>query len=226
MATDHVRAEQIDTLAPLLAHAFDIDPAYRYLIPDPHERVAGLTHFFASNLRTHLPHRCSYASLASGRTAATVTLRPPGGIPISALTMLRRGLLPFAFRHGRSAVQRLFWLKNTYDALEKDAANGRPHWHVHMMAVDASLQGRGLGSQLLTEVLERTVDAQAFSPCVLTTHLPQNVVFYQRAGFEVRAERQLQPPDGAPYTVWLMAREGRPRVGWQACRITTPTSCR
>jgi len=101
--------------AALLAEAMDDDPAYAFLFPKPSERRRGLGDFFARNLRTHLPYRCTSVLTVGGDVAATATLRPPAGIPISLWTMLRRGLIPFAAAHGVSAVQRLLKLKNVYD---------------------------------------------------------------------------------------------------------------
>jgi ribosomal protein S18 acetylase RimI-like enzyme len=191
--------------ARMLGRAFEVDPAYRYLIADARRREKGLTDFFARNLRVHLPHRCTFVALDDGdRVAATVTVRPPEGIHISSLTMLRRGLLPFALAHGRQPVKRLFWLKKTYEALEAEAANGRPHGYVHMMAVSPERQGRGLGGWLLREVLLMRGQQDGSVPIVLTTHLERNVVFYRRAGFRVLSERVLEPPGGTPYPVWSM----------------------
>jgi GNAT superfamily N-acetyltransferase len=201
-----VGTEHVPSVAALLADAFEVDAAYQYLFPAPATRRIGLTDFFTRNLRTHLAHACTYAMTGPRGVCATATLRPPGGIHISTLTMLRQGLLPFALAHGLSAVKRLFWLKHTYDALEAKAAHNQPHWYVHMMGVQPDLQGRGLGSQLLERTLSQTADTNPRAPAVLTTHLPRNLVFYRRAGFELTDERVLRPPDGAPYTVWSMAR--------------------
>jgi ribosomal protein S18 acetylase RimI-like enzyme len=207
-----VRAEHVAALAPMLARAFDVDAAYQYLIPDAAKRLAGLTEFFSGNLRVHLPYACTHVSLDDRGPCATVTLRPPGGVHVSTLTMVRHGLLPFAFAHGRSAVKRLLWLKKTYDALEAEAARGQPHWYVHMMAVRPDQQGRGLGSRLLERMLAETADRVPRLQCVLTTHLRQNLAFYQRAGFEVTDERTLEPPDGSRYTVWSMVRPARATI--------------
>jgi GNAT superfamily N-acetyltransferase len=195
---------QIAATATLLGRAMDEDPAYRYLFPDGAVRPRGLTDFFERNLRTHLPFACTHVLVEGSEVVGTVTMRPPGGIHISTLTMIRRGLLPFALAHGRSAVRRLFALKEAYDRLESDLARGGSHWHVHMMAVDPSRQGRGLGTGLLRSVLETTRDSPAAHPIVLTTHQQRNVVFYARAGFTVVDERELTLPGAAPYRVWGM----------------------
>lgn len=201
-------ASKVAPLAALLARSFDRDAAYRYLFADEASRTRGLQDFFVRNLQTHLPHGCTHvATDGAGVLLATVTLRPPAGIPISTLTMIRRGLLPFAFAHGRAAVKRLFWLKATYDAIEARAAQSAPHWHVHMMAVRGDAQGQGVGSALLRRVLEQAT-ATSQHAVVLTTHLPENVVFYRRAGFEVVDEQTLTPPDDRAYSVWSMRRSG------------------
>jgi RimJ/RimL family protein N-acetyltransferase len=193
---------QVEPVAKLLAQAFDVDAGYRYLFPGP-ERFSGLADLFSANLHIHQPHGCTFVGCRDETPLATVTLRPPGGIPVTPWTMLRHGLLSFAWTWGPSAVRRLLWLKRTYDTLEHRASQGGPHWHVHMMVVSPALQGQGLGSQLLREVLQRT---DAVHPVVLTTHLEQNVVFYKRAGFVVTADEQLTPPGSAPYRVWSMRR--------------------
>jgi GNAT superfamily N-acetyltransferase len=136
-----------------------------------------------------------------------VTLRPPGGVRISALTMLRHGLVPFALRHGPAAVKRLLWLKETYDVLETVVSRGAPHWHVHMMAVAPALQRRGVGTRLLASVLARADRERPRASVVSTTHLHRNVVYYRRAGFEVFEERTLLPPNGLPYSAWSMRRD-------------------
>ena len=194
----------------MLADAFEVDPAYRYLIPDAAARPSGLEDFFARNLRVHLPFRCSHAAFEGGRLVGTVTLRPVGGVHVSSLTLLRHGLLPLLLRHGREAVRRLVWLKRTYDALEHELAAGQPYRHVHMMAVSPQMQGRGVGGELLTQVLgdARPSGTSPAPSTVLTTHLPRNLVFYRRAGFEVTLERTLHPPRAEPYTVWGMRLSG------------------
>lgn len=62
-----------------------------------------------------------------------------------------------------------------------------PHWHLGPVAVDAPLQHLGIGSRMLSAFCER-VDASGM-PAYLETDKPENVVFYERFGFEVMDER-------------------------------------
>lgn len=212
LATDRVGVvpltpRHVDATAELLAQAMDVDSAYRYLFPEPVARRTGLTELFARNLALHVRHRCTYIACdEAGSVLGTVTLRPPGGLGISTLTMLRHGLLPFGLRHGFDAVRRLVWLKQAYDAFEALAAAGEPHWYVHMMATAPALQGRGIGGALLDRALTLAGVRRSPRPAILTTHLTRNLAFYARENFETRWERTVEPPNGAPYTVWAMQR--------------------
>jgi ribosomal protein S18 acetylase RimI-like enzyme len=199
----------VDRTARLLASAFDDDPAYAYLFPDAAARPLGLRDFFRRNLATHLPFGCTFVEKDQGELLATVTLRPPEGVKVSALTMIRRGLVPFAIDHGAGAVRRLLALKRAYDDLERAASRSRPHWHVHMMVVAPALQGRGVGSKLLAAALDRAIGARAREghEVVLTTHKPRNVAFYRRLGFETIDERDITvDPQATRYRVWSMTR--------------------
>jgi GNAT superfamily N-acetyltransferase len=198
--------------ASLLAAAFDDDPGYSFLFPRREDRRAGLEDFFAGNLRTHLPYRCTHVAVVGPAIAGTVTMRPPDGFAISTLTMIRNGLVPFALAHGPGAVQRLFALKNAYDEIVARLARGGRHWLVHMMAVDPTWQGRGFGSRLLDRILEATADTpstRGAPPAILTTHNERNVIFYERAGFEVAGVEDVALRGEPPYPVWCMRR--RPR---------------
>ena len=133
---------------------------------------------------------------------------------MSPLTMLRRGLLPFAIRNGHGSVRRLLRLKRAYDEIEEQVTRGRPHLLVHMMAVVPERQGSGFGTSLLKEAIALSVDAHraASLPVVLTTHTERNVVFYRRSGFAVAESREVKFDGARAYPVWSMSR--RASGGW------------
>jgi GNAT superfamily N-acetyltransferase len=107
-----------------------------------------------------------------------------------------------------AAVRRLFALKEAYDRLEARLSAGRPHWWVHMMAVEPSKHGRGMGTALLASTLAATADARGSIslPVLLTTHNERNVAFYRRAGVEVIDVQELALDGAVSYPVWGMRR--------------------
>lgn len=93
----------------------------------------------------------------------------------------------------RVAVWRRGWRRHDPDA---------PHSHVGPLAVDAHLQGRGIGSQLLTVYLG-VLDRRGHSAHLETDRM-RNVVLYRRFGFEVTGSARV-----LGVTTWFLQREGR-----------------
>ena len=81
----------------------------------------------------------------------------------------------------RTAARVLRWL---FDWAARDLAE--PHVHLGPLAVDAHLQGQGIGSLILREHCRR-LDAHG-AVGYLETDKPENVTFYTRGGFEVIGE--------------------------------------
>ena len=86
------------------------------------------------------------------------------------------------------------------EALEPHALDG-DHWTLAAVGVRPDLQRRGLGARLLRPALDG-FDARG-ETAALETSAPENVPFYERLGFAVRAEVAM--PAGGP-RVWLMVR--------------------
>lgn len=69
-----------------------------------------------------------------------------------------------------------------------------PHWHLPLIGVDSEHQGRGIGSALLRNMLERC--DQEGLPAYLEATSPRNILLYVRHGFEATGCIQVQdcPP--------------------------------
>jgi len=78
----------------------------------------------------------------------------------------------------------------------------QPHWHLGPVAVDAHLQGTGIGTQLMNAYCSR-IDA-AHGTGYLETDKASNVTFYEKFGFETIASAPvLETPN------WFMTRAAR-----------------
>lgn len=110
---------------------------------------------------------------------------------LSMLRLLARG------RQLRSLPRIRIWLRH-WERHDPDF----DHWHLGPAAVDRSLQGRGIGSELMTALCRRLDELQKSG--YLETDKPENVRLYRRGGFKVVAT---QPVLGV--TNWFMLR--RPR---------------
>ncbi len=110
-------------------------------------------------------------------------MMPPGNCLPDFRQRLR--LLPTLLSIGPRAVGRTMrWL----GAWEKHDPEER-HWHLGPLAVDAPLQGMGVGSRLM-QVFSAQMDA-AREDAYLETDKPENVRFYERFGYRVVGEQEV-----------------------------------
>jgi ribosomal protein S18 acetylase RimI-like enzyme len=140
-----------------------------------------------------LPRHLLAARSAEGVIVGAMGIIPPGECRASAAQQLR--LLPRLLANGpRSAVRTAKWMGawNKHDPTER-------HWHFGPLAVDAHLQGIGIGSKLMRVFCAR-MDA-AGGDAYLETDKQINVRFYERFGFEVVGEEEVL---GVPN--WFMLR--------------------
>jgi ribosomal protein S18 acetylase RimI-like enzyme len=63
-----------------------------------------------------------------------------------------------------------------------------PHWYLAWLGVDAAMQGRGFGDELMAQCLQ-VIDTDN-APAYLDNTNPANVPFYERHGFRVVGESQ------------------------------------
>jgi ribosomal protein S18 acetylase RimI-like enzyme len=75
-------------------------------------------------------------------------------------------------------------------------------WYLSIIAVAREAQGRGLGARLLAPTLAEADAASA--ACYLETFNPRSLHFYQRLGFETRAQVD-EPATQARYAIMVRA---------------------
>ncbi|MDQ3926834.1 MAG: GNAT family N-acetyltransferase [Actinomycetota bacterium] len=110
-------------------------------------------------------------------------MMPPGDCLPNFIQRLR--LLPTLLFMGPRAIGRTMrWLGiwQKHDPEER-------HWHMGPLAVDAHLQGMGVGSRMM-QVFCAQMDA-AREDAYLETDKPENARFYKRFGFKVVGEREV-----------------------------------
>ena len=111
-----------------------------------------------------------------------------------------RRLLPSLVALGPRTAARVATWTSSWARHDPDEA----HVHLGPLAVDADLQGQGIGSLIVQEHCRRLDRGRAAG--YLETDKIENVGFYERFGFEVIGE---EPVIGVPN--WFMRRE--PMVG-------------
>jgi len=157
-------------------------------------REAALTQLFAALLRQYISKGQILGAFFSGPLIGVCAMVRPGRCQPTTAEKLR--LLP-AIVSGSSlggAIRVFSWTAAWSGLDPKDA-----HWHLGAVAVERHMQGKGVGSKLLREFCSRMDASQSMA--YLETDKRDNVLFYERFGFEEVAEQQVL---GVPN--WFMAR--------------------
>lgn len=195
-STVRCRPAQVAAAATMLAHAFEADPMMRYVLPLPVHRQFALPSLMVAGLQVGM--QGGEVRLASGTAAAASWLGPgePAGTPgddAEALAAVGQAL-------GPDAAARLAEVTGEFARVRAELVPG-PHWYLALLGVEPGEQGRGLGSLLVAELLQRA--AAASLPVYLETTNEANLAFYRRHGFTVA--RAGATPGGLAY--WAMRHE-------------------
>jgi ribosomal protein S18 acetylase RimI-like enzyme len=133
-------------------------------------------------------------AVRDGTVLGVTGVAPAGTCQPTAAQRLR--LLPVVVSLGPRTAGRIGKWLSTWAKRDAD----EPHVHLGPLAVDAHLQGQGIGSRIMAEHCRR-LDASS-EVGYLETDKADNVRFYERFGFAVVGE---EPVLGVPN--WFMRRE-------------------
>jgi len=193
------RRNDVGALARTLARAFQDDPVFCWLQPDPARRATVLPGFFGAMARHHflVGGGVEVATPESGIGAAAMW-DPPGRW--TQRTREQIAMAPALIRAFRGRLGVAYALGEAM----KENHPEEPHWYLAMIGSDPRVRGGGYGAALMRSRLDRC-DAEG-APAYLESSNPDNVPYYMRFGFEVTGE--IIAPGGGP-PLWPMWR--RPR---------------
>ncbi|HSJ18013.1 MAG TPA: GNAT family N-acetyltransferase [Solirubrobacterales bacterium] len=168
---------------PLHVAAYGTDPEWRLRC---HERLMRA-------VLTGSPTPEPISALRDGTLVGVTGVAPPGTCQPTGRQRLR--MLPTMAMLGPRTASRVVRWVSTWAERDPD----EPHVHLGPLAVDAPVQGQGIGSAIMREHCRRLDEAGEVG--YLETDKPDNVRFYERFGYEVVGE---QAVIGVPN--WFMRR--------------------
>lgn len=187
-----VRRDDARTSSRVLARAFQDDPVFEWLLPDPDRRRELLPSVFMAFSELYLPYDESY--IAGGGLGVALWV-PPGGQPFSDEELDQLGE-QLAVTLGDDADKGV-----ELNAALEEHHPAEPAFYLPFIGVVPEQQGRGLGSRLLETMLVQCDDSG--TPAFLDATSPENRRLYERHGFETMA--QVDVAHGP--TLWTMWRE-------------------
>jgi GNAT superfamily N-acetyltransferase len=167
--------EQTMALATLTL-AFAADPVERWLYPESERYLAYFPKFLAAFGGGAFDEQTVWKL---GEFSAVALWLPPGTEPDGDVitSVLADSVAPGQHDDMFAVLSQMDQAHPTY-----------PHWYLPWFGVDAAMQARGLGSQLMKLCLG-IVDASSL-PAYLETPNPRTIPFYERHGFEVTGAAQ------------------------------------
>jgi GNAT superfamily N-acetyltransferase len=198
-----MREDHLKLAAAILARAFQDDPLFVAMFPDPAERTRVMPAVAAWNLR----HALLFGTvLVAGNEPAGVAILYRGDESVFTEAHLAASLGDLPEQLGAGVWDRYERLQATWTLPEERlaAAVPEPHWYLDMVGVDPARLGAGVGSTLLRAIHARA-DGDEWSTALFTVQ-PRNVPFYERHGYALVAEG-IEPIAGLDY--WCFRRAPR-----------------
>jgi GNAT superfamily N-acetyltransferase len=191
---------QIEDAGAVLGRAFHTNPGFVWALPDEASRPRKLTWFMRTGAK--IGHRHGEIYTTPGKVEGAAIWLPPGKTTLSLGQLLGGGFLAAPLRWGLGPFMKFMSVMNHFEHLHKQAMPG-DHWYLFILGVDPPRQGQGIGSSLIAPVLRRADESRL--PCYLETDKPEDVVFYEKHGFQVL--EKLTVKDSPP--LWTMQRPAR-----------------
>lgn len=196
-----------DALHTLLSTVFEDDPLTGWFIRQDILRRNAFELFFNYVLNTYcLPYgECWVTNTVSG----AALWMPPGkwALPLpNQITSLPKMLSIFGMKHLIKKLQDRYLIDRHHPK--------HPHYYLSALAVSTPERHRGIGSNLLKPVIQRS-DKEGVG-CYLETSRERNIIFYERHGFSIMKKIYFSPNK---LPLWCMWRAPQRRIK----RRTSPT---
>lgn len=195
---DELSASDVDEAIGVLARGMRDNPLHIAAFgPDPEQRVQRLSKQF-DKVFSVMNISALVARDETRRIVGVLGMAPPGTCIGSMTGGQKLRMMPMMLPMGLGTTRRVMKWMGTWESHDPEES----HWHLGPVAVEPSLQGRGIGSHLLEEFCERMDATSELS--YLETEKEVNVGFYERFGFEVVRKMDILETQN-----WFMSRSAR-----------------
>lgn len=193
-------ADEWRELGRVLGEAFQDDPVWVWVCPDERRRRDFLGTAFAHVVRPHVRAGRAWTvdaaeAPAAQRSSGAAVWAAPGQWKTRPLDSIRVALPMLRAIGSHGLVERI----GALSAIEAHHPR-EPHWYLEIIGADPAMRGRGIGSALLTPMIERC-DAEGM-PAYLESSKEENLAFYHRFGFEVTGELELSRHAPKMWAMW------------------------
>jgi GNAT superfamily N-acetyltransferase len=199
VAEGPLRGAHLDQATDIAVRAFDDDPFFSYLFPDPDQRHRAVGRLHRSVLHQLGGHATTRTAFLDGKVVGVAMWVPPKGWPYPVRLQFRQMLSALhAFLPDVGALGRAGSILRAVQHAHPKA----PQWYLQLLMVDPDVQRQGIGGLLQAPTLA-VCDEQGL-PAWVETQKEENLAYYGRFGFKVIAEHHTVT-DGP--SMWSLSRE-------------------
>lgn len=192
--------EQLKPASVTLARAFYNYSVSKYMRPNPKNRLKRLKNDFKAGVCVGLRHGEVYATSNNLEGVSVWMVFEEFKEKLS--WFIRCSSLSMLFQNGIGTIRRVMRVMNCMTKAHEKYAPGK-HYYLSILGIDPDFQGKGFGSLLIGNVLEK-FDKEDPRPAYVETNETVNVPFYEKLGFKVKKE-MIIPKTDVP--VWFMLRD-------------------
>jgi len=185
--------------AQVLASAFFEYPMFTFYFPNPRKRARYLPWYLENVLNCALRYGEVFTD---AELSGVIFYLPPGHTKLSLWEYTINGFLLTPIFLGLRDYVRSMDCEAFVDKIHEKVMQGRPHYYLWGLAVDPARKRKGVGTALMKHFME-IADA-AEKPIYLETHDENNVVYYQRKGFDLVCTKMIPKYN---LQIWCMVRE-------------------
>lgn len=191
-----VTRDDAPAISAAMARAFEDDPVYEWVLPDPRSRLRRMTALNEAMFPRFLPIGFMEITTTENLGGAALWCGPERWDPPNRamLGAVPRILRTIGFGGSRKMMGAMAAMKRVHPR--------EPHWYLMGLGTDPPHQRTGVGTALVSPKLEEC-DKQHLG-AYLETQKAINVPYYERFGFRVTGEIDL--PMNGPH-LWLMWRD-------------------
>ena len=188
-------SKHVNEFAGLLSRAFINDPYYVYIMPNEEKRMVQLHWWMKILLKYTLKYGCIY--FTDDHKSVSMWIGPDKPM-VDDVKVLSLGLILYPFKIGVKNFIKVLDLSGQWDKVHKKL--NKRHYYLMVIAVEPEFQGKGIGSYLLKDGLEKADNEKL--ECYLETCTSEDVRFYTKHDFEVIYNKGFA--EDSEY--WLMTR--------------------
>jgi ribosomal protein S18 acetylase RimI-like enzyme len=186
-----LRASDLDAAVRIQSSAFQDDPLWVYLLPEPKRRAAALRRCFNPVFATSIRAGQVYGA-GTPLAGLAVWSTPRSTTPLSAALPSIPGFLKIALSPFVLRFRLAFPIFAKFDEFKQKHVHG-PHYYLNTISVAPEAQGQGLASKLIRPFLDEA-DTHGL-PVYTETMTPSNVGLYTHYGFKVMEEYRFPGTD-------------------------------